>query len=186
MRFIPFLPLPRSWIAESSDTVAVPLTSCRNADATVIGAAAAGNFSIEGGGYGSGTLLLKGEEAISETETSYFMFEIAVPHEYISTANMWVNVTAIVAGAGTLGATKTIDMKIYENIGDGTASADLCATAAQTLTTSSATYIFGMTEAAVLVSDRLSCFVETSIIESVGTAIYVNVTDISFGYQGKG
>jgi hypothetical protein len=141
---------------------------CRNADGTVLDAAGGdGKFSIVAGGWGSGTLLLDGEDAQNETETTRLCFEAVLPAEYVASADVTVRVRAKVddSGGGTV-ATKQIDCECYALDDDGAVGSDLCATAAQTLTDSFADCDFVVIDTDLAPGGRLMVLVETQIQET--------------------
>ena len=105
--------IPRSKLAQDVyATYRRPLSLCRQADGTAMPATAAGgSFGIDSGGWGSGTLLLKGEEANSNQKTDTLLLEFCLPPEYVAGAAVKVDLTARynTAGSPTL-TTKTIDL----------------------------------------------------------------------------
>ena len=155
---------------ESLARYPVALQSCRSNTGLALDATGGDTlFSIVNAGIGVGTLTLKGEEALSETEITTLCFEFALPPEYIANEDVKINVQAKYddSSGGTVGA-KTIDCEVYELGDDGTGGSDLCTTAAQTLTTSFADYSFTVTDTALTAGDRLIVYVQTVIEETAG------------------
>ncbi len=131
---------------------------------------AAGDPKLVMGGYGSGTGYFQGEDAHATTKTETLCLTFAVPECYVAAETITLSVTARYydTATGTMSA-KTIDCEVYEVAEAGTASADLCTTAAQTLTTSMAAYSFAITSAAVSPGDILRAFFRIVLTESGGT-----------------
>jgi len=149
----------------------VPLCSLRYADGDPVNATgAAGDPKLIMGGWGSGTGILQGEDAHGTTKTETVCLEFPVPECYDDGQDVKITVTARVndSGAGTM-SVKSIDCEAYEVAEAGTAGADLCATAAQTLTTSMAQYTFVVTATGLVRGDMLMVLVRTVITESGGT-----------------
>ena len=149
----------------------MPLCSLRYADGTTVNATgAAGNPKLVMGGWGSGTGILQGEDAHGTTKTETVCLEIPVPECYDDGQDIKLTISARVndSGAGTM-SVKTIDVEAYEVAEAGTAGSDLCATAAQDLTTSMAQYTFVITATGLVRGDMLRILVRTVITESGGT-----------------
>lgn len=150
-----------------------PVSIChlRYADGTVLNATgAAGNPKLVMGGWGSGTGVLLGEDAHGTTKTETVVLDFPVPECYDDGEDVKVTVTARVndSGAGTM-SVKTIDCECYKIAEAGTAGSDICATAAQNLTTIMAQYTFVITATGLVRGDLLRIFVRTVITESGGT-----------------
>jgi hypothetical protein len=149
----------------------VPLCGLRYADGNTVNATgAAGNPKLVMGGWGSGKGILQGEDAHGTTKTETVCFEFAIPESYDDAQDVKLTVSARVndSGAGTM-SVKTIDVEAYEVAEAGTAGSDLCATAAQDLTTSMAQYTFVITATGLVRGDMLRILVRTVITESGGT-----------------
>ena len=149
----------------------VPLCSLRYADgSTVNPTGAAGKPKLVMGGWGSGTGILQGEDAHGTTKTETVCLEFAIPESYDDGQDFKITVSARVndSGAGTM-SVKTVDCEAYEVIEAGAAGADLCETAAQTLTTSMLQYTFVITAANLVRGDMIRAFIRIVITESGGT-----------------
>lgn len=149
----------------------VPLCSLRYADgSTVNPTGAAGKPKLVMGGWGSGAGILQGEDAHGTTKTETVCLEFAIPESFDDGQDVKLTITARVndSGAGTM-SVKTIDVEAYEVAEAGTAGPDLCATAAQDLTTSMAQYTFVVTATGLVRGDMLRILVRTVITESGGT-----------------
>lgn len=147
-----------------------PLMACRNADGTVMDATGgAGLFAITPGGWGTGTLILAGEDAQNNTKTDTLMFEAVLPAEYVAGGDLKLNVNAQYdVSAGTT-ITATVDVQVYKLGDDGTVGSDLCATAAIALTTSFGDKAFTITATGLVAGDRLMALVQTAVTEAGNT-----------------
>ena len=180
----------RSKLAEDSAAVyRIPLQTCRSNTGLVLDATGGDTlFSIANGGYGVGTLTLKGEEAISETETTTLSFEFPLPPEYIAGDTITLAATVKVDESEDGNATtETVDAACYELADDGTVGSDLIGTAAQTITTDGfVTYTWTVTAAAVSPGDKLIFFLQTIVTEDAGTAIYAVIGNIEVRLDIRG
>jgi hypothetical protein len=163
---------PRANMAQE-DAIAypVPITAWVYADGDVLNTTgAAGDPQIVMGGWGSGTGILRGQDAHGTTKTETVCFDFAVPECYVAAETVSLTVTARYSdsGTGTMSA-KTIDAEVYEIAEAGTASSDLCTTAAQTLTTSMAQYTFAITSSAIAAGDILRVLLRIVLTESGGS-----------------
>ena len=158
---------PRADLAE--DALAMyqqSLTLLRNEDGTVMDATgAAGKFKLVSGGWGTGTLTIETPAVQNSSDDIDCLFEFALPVEYVADEEVKVQINAKYTLAGGTTVTHTIDCEVYEIGDDGTVSADLCATAAQTLTASFADYVFAITDTALTPGDRLMVLVRCSVSE---------------------
>jgi len=130
--------------------------------------AGAGDYMLREGGWGDGAVYRYGPDTQNTTMIHEYRLPIAtLPAKYLADQDVKVVINAHVddAGGGTMGAC-TIDVEVYEIGDDGTASADLCATAAQSLTNAAADYTFTVTDTALAAGDRLRVILRTSIVES--------------------
>lgn len=147
---------------------AVPLMLCRNEDGSSIDASGgAGLFKLNAAGFGSGGLDLLGEEALSNTKTDVLCFEVVVPFNYDSAADLALLVHAAYGGTGTPG-TVTIDAEVYELDEEGVPS-EIRGSDPDALTNSYADYTFAdISEANLVPGDRLLVFLRTVIQETAG------------------
>ncbi|MCE5277204.1 MAG: hypothetical protein ABFD92_16875 [Planctomycetaceae bacterium] len=154
-------------------------------DGTVMDATGgAGLFKRVLGGWGSGTFVLQGEDAQGNTKTDTLAAVVQLPADYIADADVKINVRAKYAGAGTAGASKTIDAEVYELSVDGAVGADLCATAAITLTGSFADCTFTITDAGLVAGDRLMVLIRTVLQETGGaSALAAQIGSIALQYD---
>lgn len=114
---------------------------------------------------------LRGEEAISETETSISYFQVVLPENYVSAGDVTVRIPCQIDGAGTNNGS-TVDLEVYEQA-SGAVGADICATAAQTFAAKTTWYNkdFSVTAAGLVAGDILNCKLTTSVIENGGSAL---------------
>jgi len=147
-------------LQEDAVTYPIPLIDFRWADGTIPDTTgAAGNPQIVIGGWGSGTGIFRGEDAQAAEKTETLFIDFAVPECYVASETITAKVSARYndAGANTM-ATKTIDCEAYEIAQAGTAGSDLCATAAQTITGTMASYSFTITDASISPGDMLRVY----------------------------
>ncbi len=149
----------------------IPIMGWRYANGNTVDATGgAGNPQIVAGGYGSGTLLLRGQDAHGTTKTETVQLEAVLPDSYVAGETVTLTLTARFSdsGTGTMSA-KSIDVEAYEIAEAGTVGADICATAAQTLTTSMAQYSFTLTPTNLIAGDRINIFSRIVLTESGGS-----------------
>jgi len=183
---------PRANLVQDDAAVyRIPLQNCRSNTGLVLDASGGDTlFSIVNGGFGTGTLTLKGEEAVSETETTTLCFEFALPPEYVASETVTVAVECKVddSGAGNA-ATETIEIEAYELGDDGTVGVNLASGGAQDMSGGSdafATYTSTITDADLAAGDKLLVFVQTVIEEDNGTAVYAVIGNIEVRLDVKG
>ncbi len=181
--------IARSKLAqEAYATYLQPLSLCRQADGTALPAtAASGSFGIDAAGWGTGTLKLKGEEANSNQKTDTLFFEFPLPPEYVAAQAVKVVISAKynTGGSPTL-TTKTIDVECYEGSGLGGVGADICATAAITLTDSWASCEFTITPTALVAGDMLQVLIQSDLVETGGVAAWAEIGKIRVACNIKG
>jgi hypothetical protein len=150
----------------------VPLTSwvSHTADELTV-AAVVGTFNRN---LSSNALTLEGEEALSNTKTDSMHYHYTVPNNYEAGGVLTFRARAYIKGAGTIGATKTIDLEAYEQT-DGAAGSDICATAVQTLTAAYANYDFTITPTGLAPGDVIMFKLTTAVQETAGTAIQSDI-----------
>jgi len=182
--------IARTKLAEEEQAVyRIPLQSCRSNTGLVLNATGGDTlFSIANGGYGVGTLTLKAEEAVSETETTTLCFEFALPPEYIAagTVNIAIQCKVDSSGAGNA-SVETLDCEVWELADAGTVGSDLVSTTIQTIATDAfAAYTFAVTATSLVAGDKVLVFVRTAITEDAGTAVYAVIGNIEVRLDIKG
>ena len=183
--------ITRAKLAEEEQAVyRIPLQDCRSNTGLVLNATGGDTlFSIANGGIAAGTLTLKGEEAISETETTTLCFEFAMPPEYMAAgaANIAIECKVDESGAGNA-TTETIDCLAWELADAGTATAIL-ASSAQDMSANGdvfATYTFTPTATDLVAGDKILVFIRTIVTEDAGTAVYAVIGNIEVRLDIKG
>jgi hypothetical protein len=149
----------------------VPLLGWRYANGNTLDATgAAGNPKIIMGGWGSGTGILEGQDAHGTTKTETVQFAFALPSNYVAGSAIALHASGRFSdtGTGTL-SVKTIDAEVYKIAQAGTAGSDICATAAQTITTTMADYTFTITPTGLVAGDVLRVLLRIVLTESGGT-----------------
>lgn len=164
--------IPRTnFLQEDLAAYRVLLSAFRYADGSIPDTTgAAGNPKIIMGGYGSGTGKFEGEDAHGATKTETLCFDAILPPEYVAGETVTLTVTCRYSDSGTGSmSTKTIDAEAYEIAEAGTAGSDICATAAQNITTSMAQYSFTITPTNLTAGDTLRVFLRIVLTESGGS-----------------
>jgi len=158
----------------------VPLTDAKETATLVpLGAAAgtpAGAFGLTPGAHGTNSPVVIGEAASGNVKTDKLRFLFPLPPEYVDAGDVKVRIHAKLGALLT--ATSTIDVECYEANGEAGISADICATAAQTLTAAYADYDFVITATALVKGDLLD-------IEITGVANDTGGTVNNLIYVGK-
>ena len=169
----------------------IPLMGCRSNTGLVLDATGGDTlFSIVNGGFGTGTLTLKGEEAVSETETTTLCFEFALPPEYVADETVTVAIECKVdeSGAGNA-TTETIEIEAYELDDEGAVGSNLASGGAQDISGNGDgfnTYTSTITDTGLAAGDKLIIFVQTVVTEDAGTAVYAEIGNIEVRLDIKG
>ena len=109
---------------ESLVAYPIPFQSLRNGDGTVMDATGGANkFSINSGGFGSGTMTVKSEAANANTKTDTLMFDFALPAEYVSAGDVKLVLNARETDEAQVST--TLSAEAYESDTEGGAGADL-------------------------------------------------------------
>ena len=124
-----------------------------------------GDFFITDGGWGDGSLTVKGADVVNATLPNAMEFIYELPPGYVADGAVTVRFRAKYAGTGTAG-TCTIDIECYELDADGAAGADINATAAINLTNAFADREFTITDTGLAPGDRIRVLMRTSIQET--------------------
>jgi hypothetical protein len=120
---------------------------------------------------GTNTINLRGEEAISETETSVSYAQFVLPAEYVAAGDVTIRVRCKIEGAGTDNAS-SVDLSVYKQA-DMAVGGDICATAAQNFAAKSTWYSkdFSITATGLVAGDVLIIKLTTAVVESAGSAL---------------
>lgn len=147
----------------------IPLTDGKNADGSVLAAAAsAGKFGIT---TTVGTSeVLSGEAATNNTKTDTVIFERVLPANYVAAQDIILTVdNRIIIGTGVAGGTKTLTATAYKKAADGTEGANLIATAAATLTNNIVASAFTITGTSLNPGDNIIIKLVAALQETGGT-----------------
>lgn len=147
----------------------IPLISGCNGDYTALDATGSATLWKLAGTVGTATNL-QTAAAQNNTKTGVGLWEFTVPSRYHDgdNINLAVNVQRNVSAGTTL--TTTVDVEVWKLARDGTAGSDICATAAQTSTsTAAADKAFTITGASLAIGDRLLIRVTGSSAEAGNT-----------------
>lgn len=158
--------VPRTNLVEDAlQPYTIPLAEARITETLVILGAAAGTpsgaFGLTPGVHGTNSPVIVGEAASGNIKTDKLRLSFALPPEYVAAGDVKIRIHAKLGALLT--ATSTIDVTVREADGEAGVSADLCATAAQTLTAAYADYDFVITATGLVAGDLLD-------IEIVGVA----------------
>ncbi len=149
----------------------VPLASLQaTGTGAQLGAAAgtpSGAMGLTIGAHGTNSPLVVGEAASGNSKTDYARFQFALPAEYVSGETITLRVRA--KATGTINTAKTLDAQCYVSDGGGGISSDICATAAQAVTTSFANYDFTITPTSRVAGDMLDIQLVTVADDTGGT-----------------
>ncbi len=167
--------IARSKLAEDAlAEYGIPFTALRNSSALALVAAAEDNeFGLTSAGFGTGTMVIDGDPASGESETSTLMFEYVLPPEYVAAGDVRLVVEAR-ESVGAATAATTISCEAYESDGQAGAGADLTAAFDVTdVDTSWATSTSVITAAGLVAGDRLIVFVRIITDDTAGTVATV-------------
>lgn len=178
--------LARQYLAAETAIFRQPLQLLRTITGLVLDATGgAALHKIVAGAFGTGTMELRGNDASSNTVTSTSSFEFVLPPEYVAGGAVTVRVNAKTSGAGTISA-QTLDVEAFEVNADGTAGSDICATAIQTISQTSANYDFTITPTGLLPGDKLRINLQSLVTISNATATRTHISDVAVLCAVKG
>lgn len=154
----------------------LPLWSGRNADGSVLAAAAAaGKF---GQVVTLGTALtLVSEAASSNSKTSTALFALQLPQDYTAGANITVGFDQIQQGG--VATVKTLDCFAYLADGQGALGADICATAIQNMTTARSRLDFVLTGTTLTPGAIVIIKVITVLTEAAAGSVTNSINGVS-------
>ncbi len=135
----------------------------------------AGQFFIEGGGWGLGWLRVNGSYTVGNTSVETLLFEAVLPPEYVAGEPIGLAVVARVGGSGTPG-TCTLAVICCAVANDGTVLADRCTTAPQALA-ATAEHSFTLDPTGLAAGDRLRLFAQTSVQETSASGVLYSQLD---------
>jgi len=177
--------LPRASIVQTANAAYdMPLEAWK----TVPGAAPlsastnTGDFSY--GVIGTGVLGLTTFVADNAQETSVAALRFAIPPEYDAAETVQIKVTCKITNTAT---TPTIDFTAQEISATATLGSDLVTTAAQTVTTSFATYTFALTATDLVAGDILQIAMTADMTDPAGgttSAFQVRNVQVTLDIKG--
>ena len=145
------------------------------------------SFEIVNGGWGTGTVILKGDVANSNTKTGTLCFEFPLPPEYVADADIKLAVHAkFDDSSGVTVGTKTLDAQAYKMADDGSSGSDLATSGAQTLTNSFADYAFPITDTGLDAGDKLLVYVRTVLQATDANDLWAEIGNLEIQLDIKG
>lgn len=153
------IPLTEARITGSTNVrrINLPLTDARaTGTGALLGASAgtpSGALGLTVGSHGSASPILASEAANNSSVTNKCRFVTWLPQDYQAGQAVTLRVHARITG--DVAVSQTIDATVYEGDTEAGVSSDLCATAAQTLTSAFANYDFTVTPTALGPGDIL-------------------------------
>ena len=111
------------------------------------------DLALIGGTWTSASPHIASSDASAASITQYTRFQVCLPPEYDDGQGVRIRIRAKVDVLA--GTTNTLDVVAYESTLEAGIGSDLCATAAQTLTTSYANYDFVLTPTGLVAGDLL-------------------------------
>jgi hypothetical protein len=145
-----------------------------------------GAFGLTMGTHGTNSPVLVGEAASGNTKTNKARFTFALPAEYVDGESVTVRVRCKEAvGAATVST--TMDVECYKSDNEGGIGSDLCATAAQDVTTSYANDDFVITPTGLVAGDVLDIEltgVTTDTGGTVGTILTIGSVEVLCDVKG--
>jgi len=181
--------IARSKLAEEALAVyGIPFTALRNASAVALVAAAEDNeFGLTSAGFGTGTLVIDGDPASAESETSTLMFEFILPPEYVAAGDVNLVITAR-ESVGTATVATTYSCEAYESDGEAGAGSDLAGSPDVTdITNNWQTSTTAITAAGLVAGDRLIVFVRLVTDDTggtVGTVAQIGKVELHIDIKG--
>lgn len=147
----------------------IPINSIMAADGAPLGITeSAGDHYIN---LAANVITLRGEEAISETETSVSYFQFVLPENYVSAGDVTIRIPCKVDGAGTDNGSN-VDLNVYEQA-SGAVGGDICATGAQTFAAKSTWYNkdFTITATDLVAGDIVNVVLTSNTTENGAAAL---------------
>lgn len=155
-------------VTETSQKNRIELLSGRNADGSVLAAAAAsGTFGIVSGGWGTGGTKLQGEAANNNTKTSTVKYVTKLPQNYVAGSNFTIRVYQRVSVIAN--TTGNIDANCYKSDGNGGVGSDQVTTSIITNnTTSWVNHSFSVTGTSFSPGDELDIYIQCQANDTSG------------------
>jgi hypothetical protein len=122
----------------------------------------AGTFNVGDVGDAFGLI---GEVTNNETETSTAIVLFTLPPEYVAAGDVSVSIRDVTSDAVSA---STIDVELFEVDTAGDIDSDICATAAQAITSTAGTDTFTITATDLVAGDTLLIRLTTAIVDPAG------------------
>lgn len=155
-------------------TKTIPLRHFRETDGAydnpLTSAATATAFGLAGGTHGTGSPKLQGKAANADTTTSKGRFEFTLPPEYAAGGVITLRVHIRMSAAPAVSA--TLDAEVFKTDREAGAGSDICATAAQAITTW-ADKDFTITPTGLAAGDTLDVELTTVVNDTGGGGAFV-------------
>ncbi len=138
--------------------------------------------------YSSGSLFLSGNSPNADTQTDVSVVQFGLPAEYVDGETVTVRLYASYTTGSSDGSTKTIDVVCYERqVSDGSPllGADICATAAGTLSDDGSVFDFTITPTNLAAGDDL-IFTVTTAFQDASTVGEAEIHSIQMLLDIKG
>lgn len=183
--------IARASLAQDADAAfVVPMTSLRVWDAIATnlpGAAANDDLGLDGGTWATDSPCISAGDVKASTSTRYARFQVALPAEY--DAGQTVTLRFHAGMKTTVAATScTLDLVAFKSDQEAGISADICATAAQSINSlSDADIDFSITPTGLNPGDVLDCRIAIAWVDAAtGTAVIPQIGAIELLCDIKG
>lgn len=183
--------LTRSKLAtESAEAYPIPVQALRvwdNLTSALPQTAATDDLAIIEGTLGTDAPTIQSGDGKATTITRYARFQFTLPPEYTDQQNLVVRIRAGMITTISDG-TATVDVQCYRHDADGGVSADLCATAAQTINSlTKSDKDFTITGSTIFAGDTLDVRITVAITDAAtGTAVIGEISRIAMLLDIKG
>ena len=127
-----------------------------------------GALGLTIGTHGTATPKLVGEAASGNSKSNSGRVQFALPAEYVSGETITLRVRCKITG--NVQVAQTIDALVYKSDDAAGVGSDLCATAAQSVTSSAANYDFTITPTGLAAGDTLDVLITAAANDTGGTA----------------
>lgn len=142
-------------------------------------------LKITPGTHGTHSVLIQSADFASASGSQSTKFEVILPPNYEDGESVAIVIRAKLGTDASV--TKTLDITAYAADGDGTVGSDLCATAAQNLTTSYANYTFVITPTSLVAGDRVEVLLTTALNDGVaGSGVVASISNIELQCDTRG
>jgi hypothetical protein len=138
------------------------------------------------GTFGTNAPKIKSSNASSTSVTQYARFLFPMPPNYEAAESVRVAIEALMEVVSDTSA--TLDVECYRCVGDGTLSADLCATSAQSINSATVSRKnFTITSSAIEAGDVLDVRITVAITDAAtGAGVIANLPEITVELDTRG